>query len=299
MLEKNSDLFSIVAVAVVGVLAVPVILPHVFHGLYILRILLHVAGIALATFLAAPAVVAHRRAPVRRMRITAAALSAFIAAEAATLTDATWPGAYDMGGLSLLEVGHLLMLLSLGLLAVGFSSMADGPDGLPRARAHIHTALLVERNPGIKFRKTMRATGLKNGVASHYLGRLEMDGSVRAVRAARQSRYCPPGMPDGESAVIKALRRETPRRILRRLMEAGWRGLEFSEMPGRAGRALSTVSACLSQLVGEGVVLARRRGRARAYAVADRGMVDRLAERCHSGLLDRPAAGLQEIISAL
>lgn len=119
VLEKKPALFSLVAAAVVGILAVPVILPHVFHGLHILHILLHVAGITLAVFLTALAVVAYRRAPARRMRITAAAFSAFIAAEAATLTDATWPGVYDLGGLSLLEVGHLLMLLSLGLLAVG------------------------------------------------------------------------------------------------------------------------------------------------------------------------------------
>lgn len=174
--------------------------------------------------------------------------------------------------------------------------MADGPEGLPRGA---RIALLVERNPGIKFREIMRATGLKNGVVSHYLGRLERDGAVKAVRATRQSRYYPPGMPDDESAVIKALRRKTPRRILRCLMEAGERGLEFSEIPCRAGKAPSTVSVCLSQLVGEGVVLARPRGRTRAYTVADRGMVDRLVEQYHPGLLDRPAAGLQEIISAL
>ena len=157
----------------------------------------------------------------------------------------------------------------------------------------------MERNPGIKFREIMRATGLKNGVVSHYLGRLVRDGSVRAVRTTRQARYYPPGVSAPESAVIKALRRETPRRILHCLMVAGPRaGLEFSHISERVGKAPSTVSVCLSQLVSDGVVEAGI-GRAKAYAVADRDMVDGLIERYHPGLLDGPTTGLQEIINAL
>lgn len=119
LFEKKPALFSLVATAVVGILAAPVILPHIFHGLHIVHIMLHVAGITLATFLTALAALAYRRAPARRMQVTAIAFSAFIAAEVSTLIDATWPGVYNVGGVSLLEVGHLLMLSSLGLLAVG------------------------------------------------------------------------------------------------------------------------------------------------------------------------------------
>lgn len=82
------------------------------------------------------------------------------------------------------------------------------------------------------------------------------DGTAKAVRATRQSGHYPPGMADAEPAVIKALRRETPRRILRRLMGAGEPGLEFADARagGRAGggKAPSTAPVCLPQLVSRG-----------------------------------------------
>jgi predicted transcriptional regulator len=35
---------------------------------------------------------------------------------------------------------------------------------------------IIEENPGIQFREIMRSSGLKNGVLSHYLGKLEKSG---------------------------------------------------------------------------------------------------------------------------
>ena len=45
---------------------------------------------------------------------------------------------------------------------------------------------IIQKNPGIKFREIMRATGFKNGVLSHYLGKLEKSGTVQVVRESRQ-----------------------------------------------------------------------------------------------------------------
>lgn len=104
---------------VVGILAAPVILPHVFHGLHIAHILLHVGGITLATFLTILSVLAYFRLRSKKLLITTCAFSAFVAAEIFALIHATWPNIYDIGDLALLEVGHLLMITSLGLLAMG------------------------------------------------------------------------------------------------------------------------------------------------------------------------------------
>lgn len=119
ILEKKSALFSIVVAGVVGILAAPVILPHVFHGLHIVHILLHVGGITLAAFLTILSALAYFRLKSKRLMITTFAFSIFIIAEVVTLIDATWPNIYDIGDLALLEVGHLLMITSLGLLAMG------------------------------------------------------------------------------------------------------------------------------------------------------------------------------------
>ena len=119
ILEKKSALFSIVVAGVVGILAAPVILPHAFHGLHIIHILLHVGGITLAAFLTILSALAYFRLKSKRLMITTFAFSVFIVGEVVTLIDATWPNIYDIGDLALLEVGHLMMITSLGLLAMG------------------------------------------------------------------------------------------------------------------------------------------------------------------------------------
>ena len=119
ILERKSTLFSIVVAGVVGILAAPVILPHIFHGFHIAHILLHVGGITLATFLTILSVMAYGRMHSKRLLITIFAFSTFVLAEVVTLLDATWPSLYKIGDVSLLEVGHLLMITSLGLLAMG------------------------------------------------------------------------------------------------------------------------------------------------------------------------------------
>ena len=119
ILEKKSALFSLVVAGVVGILAAPVILPHVFHGFHIAHILLHVGGITLASFLTILSTLAYFRIKSKRLMITTFAFSVFITAEIVTLIDATWPHVYDIGELALLEVGHLMMIISLGLLAMG------------------------------------------------------------------------------------------------------------------------------------------------------------------------------------
>ena len=48
---------------------------------------------------------------------------------------------------------------------------------------------LIEQNPGIQFREIMRSSGLKNGVLSHYLGKLEKNGIIKAERGPRQTRF--------------------------------------------------------------------------------------------------------------
>ena len=66
---------------------------------------------------------------------------------------------------------------------------------------------LIDDNPGIQFREIMRSSGLKNGVLSHYLKKLEDGGLVKVMRGPRQVRFYSPNITEAESIVIKA----TPR----------------------------------------------------------------------------------------
>ena len=87
---------------------------------------------------------------------------------------------------------------------------------------------LIDDNPGIQFREIMRSSGLKNGVLSHYLKKLEDNGLVKVMRGPRQVRFYSPNITEEESIVIKALRKETPRDLLLALIKED--GLEFTEL---------------------------------------------------------------------
>lgn len=162
----------------------------------------------------------------------------------------------------------------------------------------LYIAHIIERHPGIQFREIMRSTGFKNGVLSHYLAKLERSGAVRAIRGPRQTRFYPPGIPGADHAIIKNLRRSTPRRILRSLMlNPG--GLEFSRIVQQSSRAPSTVSLYLTQLAAEGIVHSVPGGKRRTYRISDMHAVGRLIRHYHPGMLDRPASGLEDIINSL
>ncbi|NNM02229.1 MAG: hypothetical protein HKP26_01495 [Nitrosopumilus sp.] len=119
IVERKSTLFSIVITGVVAILAVPIIIPHLLHGYHLAHIFLHVGGITLAVFISLLAGFAYYRLRTKRLLLSAIAFTNFIAAEIVLLVDATWPSIYDIGDMSLPEVGHLLTFITLGLLALG------------------------------------------------------------------------------------------------------------------------------------------------------------------------------------
>lgn len=102
-----------------GILALPIILPHVLHGFHIAHILLHIGGIILAVFITILAVFAYSKLKTKRLMITTFAFCFFVSAESVLLIDATWPTIYDFNNVSLLEVGHLLTICTLGMLSLG------------------------------------------------------------------------------------------------------------------------------------------------------------------------------------
>jgi len=119
IVERKSTLFSIIVASIVAILAIPVIVPHLLHGFHIAHIFLHVGGITLAVFIALLATLAFLRLKTKRLLLSAIAFSNFVAAEIRLLVDATWPMIYDFQYMPLLEIGHLLTFITLGILAIG------------------------------------------------------------------------------------------------------------------------------------------------------------------------------------
>lgn len=119
IVERKSTLFSIVVTGVVAILALPIIIPHLFHGYHLAHIILHVGGISLAVFITVLAVFAYHKLRTKRLLLSAIAFANFIGAEVVLLVDATWPNVFDFDMMSISEVGHLLTFVTLGLLALG------------------------------------------------------------------------------------------------------------------------------------------------------------------------------------
>ncbi|MCV0410859.1 winged helix-turn-helix transcriptional regulator [Nitrosopumilus sp.] len=155
---------------------------------------------------------------------------------------------------------------------------------------------IIEENPGIQFREIMRSSGLKNGVLSHYLGKLEKSGIIKVIRGPRQARFYPPRITENESIVIKALRKETPRDLLLALIKED--GLEFSHLVKEVGKSPSTVSLYLSQIVDDGLVEIKLVQLKKRYYIKARDLIDKLVEEYRPGLLEKPTSGFEDIINS-
>ena len=155
---------------------------------------------------------------------------------------------------------------------------------------------IIEENPGIQFREIMRTSGLKNGVLSHYLGKLEKNGIIKVIRGPRQVRFFPPRISGDESIIIKALRKQTPRDLLVALITED--GLEFSELVKEVKKSPSTVSLYLSQLVEDGLVEIKIVNLKKRYHIKARELVDKLIEDYKPGMLEKPTSGFEDIINS-
>jgi len=155
---------------------------------------------------------------------------------------------------------------------------------------------IIEQNPGIQFREIMRSSGLKNGVLSHYLGKLEKSGIIKVTRGPRQSRFYPPKITEAESIVIKALRKQTPRDLLLALIEND--GLEFSQLVKEVKKSPSTVSLYLSQIVEDGLVEIKLVDLKKRYHIKVRDLIDKLIEDYRPSLLEKPTSGFEDIINS-
>ena len=118
MLENKSTLLSIVMFVVVGLLAIPVVLPHISHQFQVFHILLHLVGISFAVFLSIISALAYSKNRTRRLLFTMIAFSMFVVSESFSVIDAAWQYTYYLGEFSAAELGHILMIGTLGMFAL-------------------------------------------------------------------------------------------------------------------------------------------------------------------------------------
>jgi len=156
---------------------------------------------------------------------------------------------------------------------------------------------IIEQSPGIQFREIMRSSGLKNGVVSHYLRKLEKNGVINVNRGPRQSRFFPLHITEEEAVVIKALRKQTPRDLLLALIVQD--GLEFSQLVNEVKKSPSTVSLYLSELVKDGLVKTKGISFKKKYHIKATEIVDKFIEDYRPTAVEKATSGYEDIFNSL
>jgi predicted transcriptional regulator len=146
---------------------------------------------------------------------------------------------------------------------------------------------LILKNPGIRYRQLLRATGLSNGSLSNILRKLENSRSVAVNRTAnnRTTAYYPKKINTTEMRITESLRNNIDRRIIQFLLEQGQGN--FYDIVNHSKRAPSTISWHLSRLKnGRLISSTSRNGKPYTYKIINKNSVARILSK-HTGSLLR------------
>ncbi len=124
---------------------------------------------------------------------------------------------------------------------------------------------IISENPGFGYTDMLRHSGLKNGVLSHYLSRMEKYGLIRIKRGKRRIWFFPVNVPTSQYSLIINLRKETCKIILTFLLTKG--SATFSQIVSETKRSPSTISITLSKLLDSELITVE--GFDRKYKVRD------------------------------
>ena len=158
--------------------------------------------------------------------------------------------------------------------------------------------MIIQDNPGIKFREIMRITGMKNGVLGHHLNKIEEKGLIHVERKPRNTRFFPLRLKEN-SQIISSLRRPTSRGIILSILQEGNHGLEFSEIVHKINRSPSTISFYLSKLAQEKIIVTSVNNRKKLYKVKEKIQIDQLIEQYHPHLVEKASDSFTDIFNSL
>ena len=154
---------------------------------------------------------------------------------------------------------------------------------------------LVNHSPGIRYSEIMRATGLKNGVLSHHLSKIEQSGRIMIERTPRVARLYPCGMKQEETILIKHLKNPTARRILTALLDGD---LTFKDIVNKVKKSQGTVSLCLKNLCDDAVIQRKLNNRTLIFQLTNNVLLISLVEKQPS-FIENSANNISDIFSSL
>jgi DNA-binding HxlR family transcriptional regulator len=154
---------------------------------------------------------------------------------------------------------------------------------------------MVCEKPGIRFSELMRETGLKNGVLSHHLSKIEQSGRITVERTPRVARLYPCGMPQEETLVIKHLKNPTARKILTALLDGDF---TFKELVNKVKKSQGTVSLSLKILYEDQLVERKLDDGNLIFQLTNKDLLDSIMEKQPS-FIENSANNISDIFSSI
>ena len=135
---------------------------------------------------------------------------------------------------------------------------------------------IIYKNPGLHFSEIVRVSGLKNGVLTHYLNKLESSGIINIKRERDKTRLFSPEISLEEIKIIKFLRKETSRKIIFSLINGG---MEFHEIVQKVGKSSPTISQNISELLNNDLILFKIENSQKKYFIKSNLLIKKLIKK--------------------
>ena len=155
----------------------------------------------------------------------------------------------------------------------------------------------IKKNPGIRFSEVMENVGLKNGVLSHYIRKLENSGLIHVDRSPRVARFFAPDVNPEEQKLVARLRQETPKRILISLLNH--KELTFKQIVTIIKRSPATVSFYISNLVEDEIISTKRSDKKTYYSIREPERILVLIDEYHPDIIQKTTENFVDIVSSL
>jgi len=135
---------------------------------------------------------------------------------------------------------------------------------------------IIYKNPGLHFCEMIRVSGLKNGVLTHYLNKLESSGIIHIKRERDKTRFFSPEISLEETKIIKFLRKETSKKILFLLID---HSMEFHDIVNKVGKSSPTISQNISELLNNDLILFKLENSQKKYFIKPNPLIKKLIKK--------------------
>ena len=157
----------------------------------------------------------------------------------------------------------------------------------------------INNMPGIRYRELLRFTGLSNGALAYHLSRLEKSSQIRVDRQKekRTTRYYSINIPTQESDILRQLRNEVSRQIIKLILEHDL--CTFNEIVEHLNKASSTTSWHLKRLKDAGIISVKHGGEYQMYQIVSPNLVSDILYKYKESFVDAVVNNYTNIVEEL